>query len=531
MLPAVIAIAMLGVIGAFGGSVRTAEAVDGDICHYNTNAPAADSDEDAIVDHVVELGVTYDLVFRVEDTGVFDIPNVTVRADSETGAARITSYAEITDIVDPDGPSIEEMHVDHVLVGGNGVGTQVVDTIDPDSDPDEPGYFTDPDGNEVNGIDGWLEDVAGVDGFLGDDDTPDVCGNDDEDVWGYIDFECIEAGVFHIDIQTPEDTEETGLTLKFRCGGQAESATIAANPTTVETQPTGVTPGGLGSSTITVTVLDQFGDRLDGAEVTFSTDNCQFRNTDPVGDNPISPAGGGTTVTTFSDSDTTSDDNFLLNNPSENAAGTAEVVLNCTVSGSTPGVAHVTAVVQREGSDIVLKVDVTVVGPTAATGLTLTLTPDEIECGETIKATAKAVDANGAPVSPGTVVHFTTDTSSGVVGGEEGAQGAATTIGGEASVLIATDPGNPGTHTVIAFVMNAAGTPSAQASATYECEGAVAPAAPTVAPPSTGTGTITPPSTGDAGLASGSTSSSLFVIAGAVAFVLAGLASVKFARN
>jgi hypothetical protein len=516
MLPAAIAIAMVGVIGAFGGSVRTAEAVDGDICHYDTDAPDAGDDEDAVVDHVVDLGETYGLVFRVEDD---DGENVTVRIDSETGSARIESQAEIVDFDDGD------PNVAHVLTGG--VGTQVVDTIDPDE-------FNDSDGNPLDNIADWLDDVGyDSEDFNADVDEPeDLCGHiDDDDGWGFIDFECIEAGIFHIDILAPDDTEETGLTIKFRCGGEAESATIAANPTTVETQPTGVAPSGLGQSTITVTVLDQFGDRLDGAEVTFTTNNCQFRNTDPVGDNPISPAGGGTTVTTFSDSDTTSDDNFLLNNPGEHSAGTAEVVLNCTVSGSTPGVANVTAVVQREGSDIVLKVDVTVVGPTAATGLTLTLTPDDIECGETIKATAKAVDANGAPVSNGTVVHFTTDTSSGVIGGVEGAQGEATTISGEASVLIATDPGNPGTHTVIAFVMNAAGTPSAQASATYECEGAVAPAAPTVAQPSTGTGSITPPNTGDAGLASGSTSSSLFVIAGAVAFVLAGLASVKFARN
>ena len=540
MLPAAVAIAMLGLIGAFGsGNIRTAEAVDGDICAVDTSAqPADEANFDEPVDYVVDLGANHGLVFRVEDTGAFDIPNVTVSIDSETGSARIFSQAEITDIINPDGPAIEEIHVDHVLIGGSGVGTQVVDTIDPDTDDsgDEPGYFTDPDGNAVDGINGWLEDVAGMDGFV-DDDSPfhDDCGSDanpdGEDAWGYIDFECIESGYFHIDVMSPDDTEETGMTLKFFCEGQAESATIATQRTTVETQPTDVGPSGFGTSVITVTVLDQFGDRIDGVEVTFSTDNCQFRNTDPVGDSPISPAGGGTTVTTLTDSDTTSDTNFLADNPLEHDAGTAEALLNCTLPGSTPGVAHITAIVERPGTDIVLKVDVTVVGPVAAAGLSLTLTPDDIECGETIKATAKAVDANGAPVSPGTLVQFTTDTSSGVVGGIEGAQGANTTIGGEASVLIATDPGNDGVHTVIAYVINAAGTPSAQASATYTCDAAVAPAAPTVAPPATGTGTITPPSTGDAGLASGTTSATLFVIAGAVAFVLAGLASVRFARN
>jgi hypothetical protein len=59
-------------------------------------------------------------------------------------------------------------------------------------------------------------------------------------------------------------------------------------------------------------------------------------------------------------------------------------------------------------------------------------------------------------------------------------------------------------------------------------------AAPSVTAPNTGTGTgsITPPNTGDAGLASSSQGSSMYlVIAGAVAFVLAGIASVSYARR
>src|SRR5690606_31543840 len=116
-------------------------------------------------------GKTYGLVFRVEDTGAFDVPNVKVQIDSESGAARIFSYAEIVNVINPDGPSIEEQRVDHKLIGGNGVGSQWVDTIDPDSDPAEPGYFTDPDGNEVDGINGWLEEVAGMPGFTSDEST------------------------------------------------------------------------------------------------------------------------------------------------------------------------------------------------------------------------------------------------------------------------------------------------------------------------------------------------------------------------
>ena len=61
-----------------------------------------------------------------------------------------------------------------------------------------------------------------------------------------------------------------------------------------------------------------------------------------------------------------------------------------------------------------------------------------------------------------------------------------------------------------------------------------APTAPAVNPPVTGTGTgsITPPNTGDAGLAAtNSGTSSLFVIAGAMALMLAGLATFKFSHD
>jgi hypothetical protein len=59
----------------------------------------------------------------------------------------------------------------------------------------------------------------------------------------------------------------------------------------------------------------------------------------------------------------------------------------------------------------------------------------------------------------------------------------------------------------------------------------VAPVAPTVTAPRTGQG-IVPPNTGDAGLAAASGNGlSLFVIAGIVAFALAGVATLRFARR
>ena len=238
-------------------------------------------------------------------------------------------------------------------------------------------------------------------------------------------------------------------------------------------------------------------------------------------------------------------------NPLQTQAGTAEATLDCDgplnvfgpggtgnvspVAG-TPGTAHIQAIVNRPGQDIVLTATVNVVGPTSANGLTLTLSATSVQCGNPITATVKAVDANGVAVSDGTPIYFTTDTSSGVAGGLEGAQGAIPTVGGAASANIATDPSKPGTHTVIAYVLNGAGGVAIQQTATYNCTvpAPAAPTAPAVNPPVTGTGTgsITPPNTGDAGLAAtNSGTSSLFVIAGAMALMLAGFATFKFSRD
>ena len=329
----------------------------------------------------------------------------------------------------------------------------------------DPTRFNDADGNFAGDIGDWLVDNGYHDfvGTTGDDD--DVCGNSASDGWGFIDFQCIEAGYFHIDILPPGGSSiSQGLTLKFFCAGQADTATIGASRSVVEIEPQA---GSDDESLITVTVLDPDGRRIDNVEVQFLTDNCYFTGQD-------SPAGGQpTVVTAFTDTDATSADQyFLTNNPLEHSAGTAEVVLNC--SKATAGDANVRAVIQRAGADIVLDVTVKVVGTTAANGLTLTLAPKELQCGDTLTARAQAVDVNGEPVSDGTTVRFTSDTSSGVVGGFEGAQGGIGTVDGSAQVLIATDPGKPGVHTVVAYVFGNDGRALAQIGGTYTCQVAFA---------------------------------------------------------
>jgi hypothetical protein len=600
MWPAGLALAMVAFIGAFGGNARPAYAIEGDICHVDVDSRAVKStDGQGNVVYLVKKGISYGIVFRVEDDRSLWLEvkddrrttgnegdrveyfegwgeNVKVTLDSETGSGRIVSQAEGVDdeygyraLPSPASGTAyvwDIPNVAHFLINP-GVLSQTVDTF-------SPRWFNDADGNKLDSINSFLT-KNGYPAFA--NSAANVCGDSSDvqqnwggsnvdrvkfydDSWGFIDFSCTQAGYFNIHIHAADETLETGRSLKFRCEGQAESATISASPLTVETVPApvellgnvlGISPANVSQSLITVTVLDQFGRRLDGAEVTFTTDRCRFLTTLQTGTGPgapgtggvqagVSPAGGGTTVTTFSDTDTVADINFITNNPLEaGQAGTAEVVLECL--NAVPGVANITAIVQRPGANIVLTQQVTVIGPVALNGLTLTLTPTTLVCGNVVNATVNAVDANNRPVSPGTRIWFTSDTTSGLVGGgilsAGGAQGVSTIVGGTATVHIATDPSKPGTHTVIAHAIGTGGV-LVQAAATYTCTGAVVAVVPTTAPTTTapvtgtGTGAISPPRTGDAGLAAASGSNaSLLVIAGVVAFALAGMASIRFARR
>jgi hypothetical protein len=429
--------------------------------------------------------------------GFFDYNIITV--DSQTGSARIRSYAEVAGFEDV------KPKIDHRLIGAPGVLTQKVDHMFPD-------WFADPDGHDLDSISAWLDQVAGIalpNGISQANlDAPSVCGDPNVvDGWKFADLVCFESGTFNVTVtpnQIHGSSENSVKTKHLACPGQVDTATIAASPTTLETQPVG---NSTSTSTIVVTALDQAGKRIDGAEVTFFTNTCTFTNPlqGAAGDSGMSPAGGGSVVTTLSDTDSQADANFLVNNPLQGDAGTAEVSLNCALG--TPGTVKVTAQVHREGADIALAVDINLIGPTAANGLSLVLTPEELECGELLVAEATAVDQNGQPVSDGTRIFFTTDTSSAIINGTEGAQGSNTTIGGKTKASIAISPDDPGTHSVIAYTLKAGtSTVLSQVTATFVCDSAVAPAAPTtppVAPPGTGTGVIKPPSTGDAGLATG----------------------------
>jgi hypothetical protein len=427
------------------------------------------------------------------------------RVDAQTGAARIRSYAEVGSFDETLRPNVY-----HRLIPYPGVASQKIDHMFPD-------FFSDPDGHILDSIRAWLDEVAGVPVPDEISDAASVCGDpDDDDGWKFVDLVCFEAGTFHVSIlpnQVNASSENTGRTIALECPGQVDTAKIASSHSLLETQPVGSNSS---SAVISVTAYDQFGNNIDGGEVTFVANTCKFTNplAGAAGDKGHQPAGGGSELTMWTDSDSQADANFLANNPLQDPeAGTAEVMLDC--SAGTPGPVNVRAIVQRPGSDIVLDLPITLVGPTAANGLAIMLTPAKLECGETLIAEAAAVDANNHPVSDGTRIFFTTDTSSGIINGSEGGQGSNTTIGGKTKVTVAMSPDDPGIHTVIAYTLSNTGALLAQVAAQFECTSAVAPAAP-VAPPATGTGTIVPPNTGDGGLVDAGSSSVAWIAAATV---------------
>ncbi len=150
--------------------------------------------------------------------------------------------------------------------------------------------------------------------------------------------------------------------------------------------------------------------------------------------------------------------------------------------------------------------------------------------------TATVTDALGNPVSDGTLLDFATDTSTGVSGGTAGgAHGQSVTVGGTASVQLATDPGNPGTHSVTASITGTdkygRDEPSISATLTYNCSATSSQvSAAEVKAPALGgevSSFITPPNTGDAGLRaqSGESSSTSLALAvcGALILLVVGL--------
>jgi hypothetical protein len=199
---------------------------------------------------------------------------------------------------------------------------------------------------------------------------------------------------------------------------------------------------------------------------------------------------------------------------------------------------------------LVSTLTITVVGPPAT--ITVAASPSSLRCGEKATITATVKDAIGQNVSDHTLIEMVTNLG-GVLGGTGAVLSGASftapisntiaeTFGGVGTAFLLTSDSHAGPYEVVVTaggsVLGETGvfsTAPISAQVTVSCTiGAPATAAPaaTVRAPSTGTGTITAPSTGDAGLADSSGSSALlFAIGGAVAFALAGVAGLRFARR
>jgi hypothetical protein len=321
---------------------------------------------------------------------------------------------------------------------------------------------------------------------------------------------------------------------------------------------------------------------LDDTEIDVSVPKCAIE----IGDN-------NPDTTPLADS--TADSNEGFDNEDDNwafyrlnTAGTATIVDNIWFHADwnkcTPGDVIVTVSVEVEGgADITKYVTITVVGPPAF--ITATAAPDRLICGEKSTITVKVTDAIGQNVSDNTQVELISNWGSVIAGtgatlGFPGtgpvnplASSAAATYNGVAIAYLLTSNNHVGVYEVVAAAGGTLALPSPYAPAgvdhdpyhyggsasdvhdhgsseggyyTWEgfytgapittqvsvtCSLPAAPVAPTVTNPNTGTGSITPPNTGDAGLASSSSNAMLFVLVGAVAFVLGGVASVSYARK
>jgi hypothetical protein len=379
---------------------------------------------------------------------------------------------------------------------------------------------------------------------------------------GFVDITCNRSGEFEISVFDSIE-QDNAMHITVVCLGEPDKGVLTPNPAIVEIVPA---PGSVAHSLLTFLVTDDDADddteqSFPGFEVDWSTDRCVIQGLtaeeyaklrplfaarvsfDPATSDAIDAAltaHGGLSATDTSDT-------FVFDPPGTGDLQTiAAAVLHCENSNTvTPGVATVRATIDEEGPDVTATATVTVVGPPAF--ITLSAAPTTVICGEKSTITVKVTDAIGQNVSDHTVVELVTNFG-GVLGGTGGTLGfpgvgavnplssaAAETFNGVAVAYLLTSTEHVGAYEVVAAaggsLSGAFSTSVVTSQVTVTCSLPAAPVAPTVTAPVTGTGSITPPNTGDAGLASSSSNAMLFVIVGAAAFGLAGIASVSYARR
>ena len=410
----------------------------------------------------------------------------------------------------------------------------------------------------------FIQDNCGSLDFGGDDDSLTV------------DVTCDRAGNFTLSFAPQGDSNEA-ISIEVTCRGIPASATLVPFPTTVESNPA---LGNISHSLLVLTIVDSAGNPVfPDNDVDWSTDRCTIRGAagaDYEGASGLSALFGAykssapATAAAIEGSlaghgpppFNTSNSATFLNDPAGpppiRSIGVA--VLHC--EGAAPGVANVTADIEIAGADIRVSAAVTVVGPPAF--ITMTAAPSKLVCGEKATVLVTVTDAINQKVSDHERVELITNYG-GVLGGTGAtlafpgvnpvgplSSGAAETFGGVATAYLLTSSSHVGAYEVVAaaggsnvgaysvawtwgsgsgtYLGNTGvfSTPVVSSQVTVTCTAG----APAVTAPATGTGTISPPNTGDAGLAATSSgSTTLYVIFGAVAFVLAGLVSFGNARR
>ena len=537
------------------------------------------ADEETQDHNLLLRGKTYLFAIVVEDVALGTQPAgiIDVSVDDEEGDADIESYAEAgatiattASFVDLPGSGVDSVDlIDNVPLTNTTAAT--------DSWDDNVAFMDD-----LN--DDW--DVAAdvtlspnyyaftAASSIRDCDAADEADGAPADGVSFITVTCDEAGEFEISAWQDGVTDNV-VTNDYICLDTPSTVTLTATPPTVESIPA---VGNISHSLLLLNLTDSSGGytvpgwRVDwtvsGRCTIDALDEFSYQEAKADWDaykSTIWQTGfaiesqwdGHTGVTTSDTSLTFNYDSSPV--PGYQPKSYAAAILHC--EGATPGVAAVKAEVDRSAlSDLIATADVTVVGPPAF--ITMTAAPSKLVCGEKATILVTITDAINQKVSDHTVVELITNYG-GVIGGTGAtlafpglqpvgplSSGAAETFGGVATAYLLTSSAHVGSYEVVASAggSNLGGflsdgfnddenvyarngvfsTPVVTSQVTVTCTAGT----PAVTAPNTGTGTISPPNTGDAGLAAAqSSTASLFVIAGAVAFVLAGLASFGYARR
>jgi hypothetical protein len=426
---------------------------------------------------------------------------------------------------------------------------------------------------------------------------PGTATPDGDDGTITVDVTCLKPGTFDLSFSTFSGKAKN---ITVICGDDVVTADPFAVPTSVEINPS---IANVAHSLVWVSLKGRDGlASAPGTEVTITSDRCsvetsavdtedEFEAAESLfrGINPLAPSTAlaveqSVFATTAPDGASRQQDEVLSFGVTSGASTDftertiAAAILHCDpihAPNVTPGPANVTFVVTRgdldnglnaDNDDLFVKTTVTVVGPPAANGVTVTAAPASLACGEKATITATINDSIGQPVSDHTLVEAVTNAGgvlagTGAVAGQAGlvspvSSTVAETFGGKVTFYLLTSTAHVGKYEVVLTTGGGGGvtgqltnggnttnllgglftTQPISVQVTVECTVpaapvVVAPTTPSTSGPATGQG-IRPPSTGDAGLVS--TDSSTWVAGAAfavvAALVVAGF-SVKLVRE